>query len=630
MKKLIIVQTMVLFILLLLLTTVGCQQQPEPTPAPAPVPTPAPAPVPSPAPTPPPPSTSTPPPAPTLAPAEFEIVSMNIKPMIAVAGETVSITAVVKNIGGSEGTYAAMLTMDGVLIDANEVAITPGGSKVVTFSLVEEISGTYEISIGDLTSTLTIGEELVLKEIELKYDDGEVKSFASQSSRWGYSVHFSPPDTPFLISQVEVLLRLYGTVPADQVASLEIWDKDFNVLYSREIPATELLPDPRWVTVETNITVDSDFRVVFFTNWGEQEGGISIGYDLSGNKASEVAKADGTYVGWIPQWESGPNAKPEDKINWMIRATGTAMLPAVPKPSPKEVKLKYDSGQIEATTSQSPGWGYSVHFSPPAIPFTISEVKIMAGLYSREYADIVALLEIWDEDFDVLYSREIPATELSNVERWVTIETNITVNSDFRVVFFPNSGGDEGGIAIGYDLSGNKASEVVKAGGTYVGWIPQWESGSHPKPRETTNWMMRVTGTYMLSAATVPEPSPEETEKVSKVEGLRNPTYQELMDFLALDKTNENTMSIPDYQIDDFAAELSNNADKAGFRSGFVKLRLANSHAWFLVVFQTTDKGMVAVEPLTDDVGPEPIVGESFKQRDWKEAYEIIDLYIAW
>ena len=120
---------------------------------------PVPAPVPPPAPAPPPPPVPTPPPAPTLVPAEFEIISMNIKPMDAVAGETVSITAVVENIGGSEGTYAAILSVDGVPVEAKEVPMTAGSSKVITFSLVKDSAGTYEIGVGGLKSTLIVREE---------------------------------------------------------------------------------------------------------------------------------------------------------------------------------------------------------------------------------------------------------------------------------------------------------------------------------------------------------------------------------------------------------------------------------------------------------------------------------------
>jgi len=180
------------------------------------------------------------------------------------------------------------------------------------------------------------------------------------------------------------------------------------------------------------------------------------------------------------------------------------------------MELKYDAGEIKTLTSQGPGWGYSVHFSPPATPFTISKVKVLARLYGTEYADQVALLEIWDEDFDVLYSHEMPAIELSEPARWRTIETNITVDGDFRVVFFTNSGGQEGGISIGYDLSGNKASEVVRTGGLLADWPPVWETGSSPKPKDKTNWMIRVVGIPVAEGT--PVTAPETAVETAKIE----------------------------------------------------------------------------------------------------------------
>ena len=165
----------------------------------------------------------------------------------------------------------------------------------------------------------------------------------------------------------------------------------------------------------------------------------------------------------------------------------------VPAPSPKAVELKYDDGKPGRFTSQGPGGGYSVHFSPPATPFTINKVKLIARLYGTEYADRKASLEIWDENFELLYSREMPTTEFSTEGGWVTVETNITVDGDFRVVFFTNSGGQAGGISIGYDSSGeNKHSEVVRTGGLLTDWHPAME---RTKPSATTKWMIRVIGT---------------------------------------------------------------------------------------------------------------------------------------
>jgi len=94
---------------------------------------------------------------PGCAAAEFQVISLSINPMETTAGEIVSITAVVKNTGGSEGTYAVILSVDGVTVEAKETAlITPGSSEVVTFSLVKDVPGTYEIDIGGLSSSLIV------------------------------------------------------------------------------------------------------------------------------------------------------------------------------------------------------------------------------------------------------------------------------------------------------------------------------------------------------------------------------------------------------------------------------------------------------------------------------------------
>lgn len=99
---------------------------------------------------------TTPPPE----PAEFEVASLDITPSEVTAGETVTITVEVENTGGSEGTYAAALTVDGVTIETKEVVVAAGASKTATFSLVEDDAGTYEIGVGGLSSSLVVTEPI--------------------------------------------------------------------------------------------------------------------------------------------------------------------------------------------------------------------------------------------------------------------------------------------------------------------------------------------------------------------------------------------------------------------------------------------------------------------------------------
>jgi hypothetical protein len=80
---------------------------------------------------------------------------------------------------------------------------------------------------------------------------------------------------------------------------------------------------------------------------------------------------------------------------------------------------------------------------------------------------------------------------------------------------------------------------------------------------------------------------------------LRDPSYQEMLNFLNLDKTDENQYDANDYNCYDFTRDLCNNASAAGIRIGDVYLEFLDS-AHALVCFNTTDRGLVFVEPQTD------------------------------
>jgi hypothetical protein len=258
--------------------------------------------------------------APAPAPAEFEVISLVIKPTEAVAGETVSITAVVENIGGSEGTYALMLTVDGVTVETKEVAITPGSSKVVNFSLVKDASGTYEIGVGELSSSLTVKEKLVIKEIELKYDDGSPDgSMAIGGTGNGRLVQFSPPSTPFTITKVKIFGNLYGTGYENLKFDVQIWDKDLKEIHSASYLHTKFSLSPGWVEIDIpEVVVGDTFYVLVITN-SPREGGVTTGYDSSvKNEHSEVTKS--YKIDW---WIS----LPKETTNWMIRVVGMPVAP---------------------------------------------------------------------------------------------------------------------------------------------------------------------------------------------------------------------------------------------------------------------------------------------------------------
>ena len=80
----------------------------------------------------------------------------------------------------------------------------------------------------------------------------------------------------------------------------------------------------------------------------------------------------------------------------------------------------------------------------------------------------------------------------------------------------------------------------------------------------------------------------------------RDPTYQELMDFLAADTTDANDYDLDSYVCSDFSADVKAHAMQQKFRCAFVLVIFTDSsHA--IVVFNTTDRGIVYIEPQTDE-----------------------------
>jgi len=261
-------------------------------------------------------------------PAAFEVTSLVITPQEVTAGDTASVTAEVKNTGGSEGSYTATLTVDGATVETKQVTLAAGASKTVSFSLVKDKAGTYQVGIGGLTSKLTVKPKLV----ELKYDDGTARDFLSAAPGGGYLIDFSPPAVPFTIKKVRICGRLYGSGYEGKNFDVEIWDKDYKVLYSATYPVTKFTVNAAiWLDVEVpDIKVSDKFYVHVYTGTGRMQG-IHLGADDSvDNKHSELTARTTEGVSVIrADWSYDPSFwfGDKSKVNWMIRVVGTGMMP---------------------------------------------------------------------------------------------------------------------------------------------------------------------------------------------------------------------------------------------------------------------------------------------------------------
>jgi len=69
-----------------------------------------------------------------VKPAEFQIIDVSVSPETVAPGETYTVTAVVRNIGGQGGTATVKFTINGTLIGERSTYIPAGGEEEVSLS----------------------------------------------------------------------------------------------------------------------------------------------------------------------------------------------------------------------------------------------------------------------------------------------------------------------------------------------------------------------------------------------------------------------------------------------------------------------------------------------------------------
>jgi hypothetical protein len=91
-----------------------------------------------------------------LSPAAFTVGDLNVNPLIVNQGDSIDVSAVVKNTGGLAGTYQITLSVDDVALDKRDVAVAGGGSVTVTFNLTPSTAGQHKVSVGGLLAPFEV------------------------------------------------------------------------------------------------------------------------------------------------------------------------------------------------------------------------------------------------------------------------------------------------------------------------------------------------------------------------------------------------------------------------------------------------------------------------------------------
>lgn len=114
----------------------------------------------------------------------------------------------------------------------------------------------------------------------------------------------------------------------------------------------------------------------------------------------------------------------------------------------------------------------------------------------------------------------------------------------------------------------------------------------------------------------------------SLIEGVRDPSLQEAREFVAIDQTNLLSYTYGSFTCHNFAMTFKGNAAEAGYKCGYVLLFFHNkTHA--LNCFNTTDQGLIFIEPQTDNT-VQIAVGQPYWGRGVYAPPEYNDTIIAY
>jgi hypothetical protein len=86
-----------------------------------------------------------------LTVSDFRTIPSSVR-----AGEETTIVAAVSNYGSAPGSRLVIMTIDGVKQAEQQITLSPGETKLMTFTTTKATAGSYEITVGDKSGSFTV------------------------------------------------------------------------------------------------------------------------------------------------------------------------------------------------------------------------------------------------------------------------------------------------------------------------------------------------------------------------------------------------------------------------------------------------------------------------------------------
>jgi hypothetical protein len=80
---------------------------------------------------------------------------LKLKPAAVVTGKTIAVTVLLSNTGDLSGTYEVVMTVDGQIVNSQNIELDGNSSRLVTFTHLTSIEGQHIIAVGSLSKEFT-------------------------------------------------------------------------------------------------------------------------------------------------------------------------------------------------------------------------------------------------------------------------------------------------------------------------------------------------------------------------------------------------------------------------------------------------------------------------------------------
>jgi hypothetical protein len=98
-------------------------------------------------------------------PADIFTSYLSVTPAKVETGDTVTISVLVTNRGGQEGTYLVQLKIDGSVVETERVTLAADASQTVMFTTSQNMGGIYLVDIDDLSASFTAEKPVIEEEV---------------------------------------------------------------------------------------------------------------------------------------------------------------------------------------------------------------------------------------------------------------------------------------------------------------------------------------------------------------------------------------------------------------------------------------------------------------------------------